>query len=71
MKKNYNVDLEKLDKILDRIIAANLALSQSETLDEHARARYRSALAQLMTVQQLISNPEFFQTIWDLYMLED
>ena len=71
MEKNYNVDLEKLDKLLGRIIDANLYLSQSETLKEHTRAKYRSALAQLVTVQQMIRKPEVFQTIWDLYMLED
>lgn len=71
MEKNYNVDLEKLDKLLGRMASTNFKIAHDETFDDHVRARYRSAGAELMTVQQLISNSEFFQAIWDLYMLED
>ena len=71
MEKNYNVDLEKLDKLLGRMASENFKIADSVTFYDHVRARYRSVGAELMTVQRLIRDPEFFQTIWDLYMLED
>ena len=68
MEKNYNVDLEKLDKLLGRIASANFKIADSDFFDDHVRARYRSVGAELMTVQQMIRDPEFFQTIWEFYM---
>ena len=71
MEKNYNVDLEKLDKLLGRIASANFKIADNDSFDDSVRARYRSVGAELMCVQQLISNPDFFTVIWDLYMNDD
>lgn len=71
MEKNYNVDLKKLHTLLGRIASANFKIADNETFEKHVRARYCSVGAELMCVQQLISDPDFFTTIWDLYMNDD
>lgn len=71
MEKNYNVDLEKLDKLLGRVVSANFIIADNETFDDHVRARYRSIGSELMFVQQLIRDPAFFTSMWDLYMNDE
>ena len=71
MEKTFNVDLEKLYTLLGRIASANFKIADSETFEKHVQARYRSVGAELMCVQQLISDPDFFTVIWDLYMKDE
>ena len=68
MEKNYVVNIEKLDKLLEAIRREYVELAEAEYLTDSSRARYRTSGAEIMLVQNLITDPDFFTSIWDMYM---
>ena len=68
MENTFNVDLEKLDKLLSAIAHANFEIAKGKTLNKFAQALYNVAGAEIVSVQQLIRDPAYFTSIWDLYM---
>lgn len=68
MENNYNVDLEKLDKLLAAKARNCFAISNSKISDEHVRSRFRAAGVELTIVRDLLRDQETFNAVWDIYM---